>query len=769
MERDEGAAAARWRDGDDLRRRDVHSSSGRQQRRAASASARQCGNGAVNNAMALSDRSLLDEGANRRMSMTHGGHMPQHNAPATSRRARKGVLQNEVSYVIEHQERDLIIARGRTEGESFESSEDSLGKDEKNKGCKWGGESPRGRGFPATGMGMGNLNGDGDKVSYPRGALKTAYLPQINSLNGIWKIPTPHALPLPSKDSTKKPHFLFSSLVCPTVWHLWQTISYAKSSTSSTTWHFPASALLQEQHIDFRPLLHMSDDKPSQTMLDRRKNDAASCEENKSSECDLYMKHFEQQLLYASDLCSVFPSLCAGEKLFPSMTMQSIDPDTDSLANVEPHDVLALAKKAVAASKQAASLAEESTVSLAESDEFLPCSQSTSLPMEVPLEEEIKVRSKRLLERRSRRQKLPKEKSIIHYAPSLRKPDVRNKIKEGFDPHDPLRLFLSAPETRQLLTAKEERELFALTKLEEVKVRLQSESNREPTLVEWAEATGMSCLILQSHIHSGQRSREKMACANFRLVVHVAKQYQGKGLNLQDLLQEGSMGLMKSIEKFKPQAGCRFSTYAYWWIRQSIRKGIFQNSRTIRLPVIPGDPACHSFLCKTGISNLASTLENVYGLLRQVKNAKNLCIQEGCNPTNEELAKRVGMTVEKLESLLNSTRLPLSMQKTVWADSNTTFQEITADTEIEIPELQVSKKFMRRHIRNILCVLPPKERRIIRLRFGIEDGEPKSLSQIGSVFGITKERVRQLENRALDKLRKCLTSEGLGAYAELLI
>ncbi|KAK9168716.1 hypothetical protein Syun_000856 [Stephania yunnanensis] len=533
------------------------------------------------------------------------------------------------------------------------------------------------------------------------------------------------------------------------VWHLWQTISYAKSSTSSTTWHFPASALLQEQHIDFRPLLHMSDDKPSQTMLDRRKMDAASCEENKSSECDLDMKHFEQQLLYASDLCSVFPSLCAGEKLFPSMTMQSIAPDMDGLAHVEPHVVLALAKKAVAASKQAASLAEESTVSLAESDEFLPCSQSTSLPMEVPLEEEIKVRSKRLLERRSRRQKLPKEKSIIHYAPSLRKPNVRNKIKEGFDPHDPLRLFLSAPETKQLLTAKEERELFvqikALTKLEEVKVRLQSESNREPTLVEWAEATGMSCLILQSHIHSGQRSREKMACANFRLVVHVAKQYQGKGLNLQDLLQEGSMGLMKSIEKFKPQAGCRFSTYAYWWIRQSIRKAIFQNSRTIRLP------------------------ENVYGLLRQVKNAKNLCIQEGCNPTNDELAKRVGMTVEKLESLLNSTRLPLSMQKTVWADSNTTFQEITADTEIEIPELQVSKKFMRRHIRNILCVLPPKERRIIRLRFGIEDGEPKSLSQIGSVFGITKERVRQLENRALDKLRKCLTSEGLGAYAELLI
>ena len=126
-------------------------------------------------------------------------------------------------------------------------------------------------------------------------------------------------------------------------------------------------------------------------------------------------------------------------------------------------------------------------------------------------------------------------------------------------------------------------------RLEEVKGNLHSQFGREPTLVEWAEAVGMTCHVLQSCLHSGNRSRERMIYANFRLVVHVAKQYQGKGINIQDLLQEGSVGLMKSLEKFKPKAGCRFPTYAYWWIRQSIRKAIFQNSRTIRLPVVkPG-------------------------------------------------------------------------------------------------------------------------------------------------------------------------------------
>lgn len=119
-----------------------------------------------------------------------------------------------------------------------------------------------------------------------------------------------------------------------------------------------------------------------------------------------------------------------------------------------------------------------------------------------------------------------------------------------------------------------------------MKSKLQSQFGREPTLVEWAEAIGLRCSALQAELHSGNSSRDKLIYANLRMVVHIAKQYQSRGLSLQDLLQEGSMGLMKSVERFKPQVGCRFATYAYWWIRQTIRKSIMQHSRTVRLPVL---------------------------------------------------------------------------------------------------------------------------------------------------------------------------------------
>ncbi|KAK4396369.1 RNA polymerase sigma factor sigF, chloroplastic [Sesamum angolense] len=274
-----------------------------------------------------------------------------------------------------------------------------------------------------------------------------------------------------------------------------------------------------------------------------------------------------------------------------------------------------------------------------------------------------------------------------------------------------------------------------------MKSRLKVQFSREPTIVEWAAAAGISCQALQSQIHCGNSSRQKLICANFRMVVHIAKQYQGRGLSLQDLLQEGSMGLMRSVEKFKPQAGCRFATYAYWWIRQSIRKALFQHSRTIRLP----PPS-------------------------KVYEAKKLCIQQGNHlPTKEDIAACAGMSVEGLARLLYTARMPLSLQKPVWTDQDTTFQEITADTTIEVPDVGVAKQLMRQHVRNLLSVLNPRERKIIQLRFGIENGEQKSLSEIGAGFGLSKERIRQLETRALYKLKQCLGSHGLAAYANMII
>ncbi|XP_042512732.1 RNA polymerase sigma factor sigF, chloroplastic [Macadamia integrifolia] len=513
--------------------------------------------------------------------------------------------------------------------------------------------------------------------------------------------------------------------------------------TTSMTCYFPMSVLLQEQRDDLRSSLHMiREDKTSQATLDRRLlgNRALFHEEKKSSVSDQDLEDVERQLLYRPDLWY----------LLPSLPLQSVPTHADRVVDVKPSDVLALAKGAVLASKQAASIAQDYQLLGADFNEsLLPGLCPSNSADLIPLEEQVTVKSTRLLERRSKKRKVLKQKFVDSGASDLKKADKQKKIREGLDSTDPLQLFLSGPEKKQLLTVKEEAELFAqvqeLLRLEKVKQRLQSQFERQPTLVEWAEAVGMSSQVLQSHIILGNKSREKMIFANLRMVVHVAKQYLGRGLSLQDLLQEGSMGLMKSLEKFIPRAGCRFSTYAYWWIRHSITKAIFQNSRTIRIP------------------------ENVYNLLKQVNKAKNLCIREGFNPTNEQLAKRVGITVQKLERLLLSTRRPLSMQQEVWADQDTTFQEITADPEVEIPDVCVAKQLMRRHVRDLLGILPYKERRIIQMRYGIADGEWKSLAEIGSVFNLSKERVRQLEKRALDKLKQCLSSQGLGAYTDLLI
>ncbi|KAM1853623.1 hypothetical protein ACFX15_009043 [Malus domestica] len=567
-------------------------------------------------------------------------------------------------------------------------------------------------------------------------------------------------------------HFLSSSSAFPSTTHLRHPLPSSPSSSSSTSVfmlheqatpavtsvpitfvarHFPTSVLLQEQRDEFKPLLHaLKEEKTSQATLDRMQIEARASlnEDLKIDGFYQLVKDSEHQLLNRSGLLDVFSSLQTRVKSSALLTMEPITTASSKHMDIKPSDAVALAKKALSASKEAVSFAEDSK---SMGDDF---DDSVSEGLDNWLvEDEKTVRSARLLERRRRRLKkkrVSKSKVLIHETNGPTSSDVRKKINEGLNPNDPLRLFLWGPETKQLLTAKEEAELIAqvqdLFKLEEVKSRLQSQFGREPTLVEWAEAVGISCQILKSQLRSGTSSREKLIYANLRMVVHIAKQYQGRGLGLQDLMQEGSMGLMKSVEKFKPQAGCRFATYAYWWIRQTVRKAIFQHSRTIRLP------------------------ENVYTLLGKVLEAKKSCIQEGNhNPNKEELARRVGITVEKLQKLLYSTRMPLSMQQPVWADQDTTFQEITADTGTEIPHVSVEKQLMRQHVRHLLGILNLRERQIIRLRFGIEDGKQRSLSEIGNMFGLSKERVRQLESRAFLKLKQSLGSQGLGAYGPLLV
>lgn len=516
--------------------------------------------------------------------------------------------------------------------------------------------------------------------------------------------------------------------------------------------HVPASTINPEQQFENRLQLHLvKEEKTSLATIDRELLEAASpgMEENDVVDSEQNIKALQMQLLRWPGPSYSFPPYYLKEKGPLSRYKEPLHSKGEKLMNVEPHSVVALAKKALLASREAALLAEDSKLLGTNFDDStFPNLLSTNLADD-KLKEQRTVRSTRLIERQSRKRGAPKPTHQVQETNHSVRPDVRRRGNGSIDLNDPLRMFLWGPETKQLLTVKEESELIVkiqiCMKLQEVKHQLQTQFNREPTLVEWAKAAGLTSRELKSQLLSGKSSREKLVNANLRMVVHIAKQYQGRGLSLHDLLQEGSMGLMKSVEKFKPQAGCRFPTYAYWWIRQGVRKAIFQHSRTIRLP------------------------ENVYALLSRVKDAKKLCIQQGNHhPTKEDIASCAGMSVERLQNLLSNVRTPLSMQQSVWSDQDTTFQEITADNAIEAPELSVSKQLMRRHIRGLLNVLNPKERKIIRLRFGIGDGQRNSLSEIGAVFGLSKERVRQLETRALYKLKQNLSKHGLDAYSDML-
>ncbi|KAG8087002.1 hypothetical protein GUJ93_ZPchr0010g8511 [Zizania palustris] len=425
---------------------------------------------------------------------------------------------------------------------------------------------------------------------------------------------------------------------------------------------------------------------------------------------------------------------------------------SSSTLSAEPGESSDLGTSSATLTKEVAFLAEESGISATQ----LNASQLYSVDSNKPSGKlqnkgQVFIRSTRLLERRSKRRHAPRA-SVTDAPCSVASSEKKDKPKKFgrrvLDPEEPFKLFLRDPETTEFLTAKEEKHLFSqiqsLMKLEEAHRKLEVQCGREPTLVEWAQAVGMSCKELQTSIHTGRRCREKMARSNFRLVIHVARKYEGYGLDIQDLVQDGCCGLMKTFEKFNPSKGCRFPTYAYWWIRQSIKKSIYKNSRLIRLP------------------------ESVYALLRKVGKARMECIMEGEQPTNANVARRASMTIEKLAKLRAKTRKPRSMQDQVWSNEGVTFQEITEDPNVESPDLTLDRMMMRQQVRDFLGILSPREKEIIEHRFGIHDGEPKTLHVIGDMYGLSKERIRQLQNRALDKLKRSASTHGFEVYFDLL-
>jgi RNA polymerase nonessential primary-like sigma factor len=247
---------------------------------------------------------------------------------------------------------------------------------------------------------------------------------------------------------------------------------------------------------------------------------------------------------------------------------------------------------------------------------------------------------------------------------------------------------------------------------------------------------------LGSVVRDGRAARAHLLEANLRLVVSLAKRYTGRGMPLLDLIQEGNLGLIRAMEKFDYAKGFKFSTYATWWIRQAITRGMADQSRTIRLPV--------------------HLVEQVNKLAR-IK--RELHQQLGREATDEELSSESGIPVAKIADLLDHSRDPVSLDMPVGSDEEAPLGDFIEDSEATSAESAVIAGLLHSDVRTVLATLDEREQQVIRLRYGLDDGQPRTLDQIGKLFGLSRERVRQIEREVMTKLRKGDRAERLRSYA----